>query len=126
MDTTDKTAAVSFREALGDALRYWEPRRLLYNGALLLIVCAAFVAGWPISKRVLSAEPVLVLFILAVLANIAYCAAYVPDLVVQHSPLRSGWLRWRWVLFTVGTLLASAISYLFVAGMFGLSTDGNW
>jgi hypothetical protein len=123
---TDQSAAVSLREALGESLRYWEPRRLLFNGTLLLVVSAAFVAGWPTSKRVLSAEPVLVLFILAVLANIAYCAAYVPDLVVQHSPLRSRWLRWRWMLFALGTLFASAISYLFVAGMFGLSSDGNW
>jgi hypothetical protein len=36
-------------------------------------------------------------------------------------------LRWRWVLLVVGTLFASALAYLFVAGMFGLSAgQGNW
>jgi len=117
---------LSFRETLGDALRYWEPRRLVYNGALLLVVGGAFIAGWPTSKRILSVEPLLVLFVLAVLANIAYCAAYVPDLLIQHSSMKSAWLRWRWVLLVTGTLFAAAIAYLLVAGMFGLRSDGNW
>ena len=116
---------VSFREALGDAIRYWEPRRLVYNGALLLVVAGAFVAGLPISNRALSAEPILILFILAVLANVAYCGAYVPDLALQHTSLRALWIRYRWALLLLGTLFGSAIAYLSVAGMFGL-LDGNW
>jgi hypothetical protein len=67
----------------------------------------------------------LVIFILAVLANAAYCAAYIPDLALQHTSYRDSWLRVRWVLMFIGTLMACAIAYLCVAGMFGLA-DGNW
>lgn len=42
--------AITFREALSNAIRYWERRRLLFNSALLIVVAGAFVAGWPISK----------------------------------------------------------------------------
>ena len=77
---TASNASVTFREALSNAVRYWEPRRLVYNAVLLIVVGGAFVAGLPVSKRVISAEPLLFLFIMAVLANIAYCGAYIPDL----------------------------------------------
>jgi hypothetical protein len=36
-------AEVSFREALTQAIRYWEPRRPLYNGLLLIVVVIVFV-----------------------------------------------------------------------------------
>jgi hypothetical protein len=89
------------------------------------VVGAAFVAGLPTSKRVLNSGPLLVIFILAVLANVAYCAAYIPDLALQHTSFRISWLRIRWSLMIVGTLTACAVAYLFASGMFGL-TDGNW
>jgi len=125
METDASSAAVTLRDALSNAVRYWEPRRIIYNAALLIVVAGAFIAGWPVSRRVLSAEPVLVIFVLAVLANVAFCAAYIPDLALQHSSFRSSWLRVRWVLMAIGTLMACAIAYLCVAGMFGLA-EGNW
>jgi len=122
---TTESSEITFREALSASLRYWEPRRLVFNLALFLVVATAFIAGLPVSKRALSAEPMLVLFILAVLANIAYCAAYIPDLALQFSSFRATWQRFRWLLLTLGILFASALAYLFVAGMFGL-VEGNW
>jgi hypothetical protein len=123
--TATQSPEVTFREAMSDSLRYWEPRRLLYNLALLLVVAGAFVAGLPVSRRALSAEPLLGLFILSVLANVAYCAAYIPDLAMQFSSFRFRWQRFRWLLLALGILFASALTYLFVAGMFGLA-EGNW
>jgi hypothetical protein len=120
-----QSSDVTFREALSAAIRYWEPRRLVFNLVLLLVVAGAFVAGLPVSRRALSAEPMLALFILAVLANVAYCAAYVPDLAMQFSSFRLSWQRFRWLLLTLGTFFASALAYLFAAGMFGLA-EGNW
>jgi hypothetical protein len=125
MTTTESNSAITFREALSGAVRYWEPRRLAYNAALAIVVGGAFVAGLPVSKRVISAEPLLLLFILSVLANVAYCGAYVPDLALQHTSFRAVWLRVRWIVLVVGTLMACALAYLFVARMFGLM-DGNW
>ncbi len=122
--TATESSEVTFREALSDAIRYWEPRRLIFNLALLLVVAGTFVASLPVSRRALGAEPMLALFILAVLANVAYCAAYVPDLAMQFSSFRVSWQRFRWLLLTVGILFASAVAYFFAAGMFGLA-EGN-
>jgi len=121
----DEGSRISFRDALSDAIRYWERGRLLYNGALLLVVLVMFFAAWPVSRRVIELQSMLVLFVLAVLANVAYCAAYVPDLVLQLSSFRDSWLRVRWILLTVGLLMGCALAFLFVAGPFGLA-QGNW
>lgn len=121
----DEGSRISFRDALSDAVRYWERGRLLYNGALLLVVLVMFFAAWPVSRRVIELQSMLVLFVLAVLANVAYCAAYVPDLVLQLSSFRDSWLRVRWILLTVGLLMGCALAFLFVAGPFGLA-QGNW
>lgn len=106
------------REVLNSSIRYWEPRRLIYNAALILVVVGTFVAGWPVSKTAVHVETILMLFVLAVLANVAYCAAYIPDLVLQHSSFRDLWLRARWVLLLVGTLMACAVTYLFIVVLF--------
>ncbi len=86
------------REAVTDAIRYWEPRRLAFNGVLAAIVVGYFAAGWPRSRTVLSVDTALLLFLLAVLANICYSAAYVADMFVQVSGFRESWRRWRWVV----------------------------
>src|SRR6266540_398087 len=67
-------------EMLADGLRYWEPRRLLYNGVLAAVVLAHFAHAWPAARILLTWDNLLGLFVLAVLANVAYCAAYVADL----------------------------------------------
>jgi len=106
-----------FGAYVADALRYWEPRRALYNLVLLAVVVAHIVAGWPASKSLLTRDSLFVLFILAVLANVAYCAAYAVDLFVQYSELRGTWARWRWTLFVVGTAFAAAITHFFTMGL---------
>ena len=119
--STPESPEVTFREAISASIRYWEPRRLIFNLALLLVVSGAFIAGLPASRGALSVESMLTLFILAVLANVAYCAAYIPDLALQFSSFRAGWQRSRWLLLTLGILFASALAYFFAAGMFGLA-----
>ena len=101
-----------------DAIRYWEPRRLIYNAVLSLIVISYFVASWPESRRTFTIDGILFLFILVVIANILYCAAYAVDVFIQFSGFRAVWLRCRWVLFTVGTILAGIMSRFFVLGFF--------
>jgi hypothetical protein len=114
------TIAVRLRETLTDAIRYWEPRRLLFNGVLALIVAGYFVAGWPASKTSVTFDQALFFFILAVLANICYCAAYLGDVFVQLSGFRDVWHRWRWLLFTIGTLFAATITRFFAMGFFAV------
>ena len=106
------------REGVTDALRYWEPRRLVFNAVLAVIVLSYFGANWPHSRKVVSLEGVLFVFILAVLANMAYCAAYLGDVFVQLSGLREVWRRMRWILFLIGLTFASIITRWFAMAFF--------
>ena len=106
------------RESATDAIRYWEPRRLAYNAVLAAITLIYFGLGYPASKEALSLNVTLLLFELAVLANIAYCAAYVVDIFAQASGYRDQWRRYRWTLFTVGMLFAGVLTRFFALGMF--------
>src|SRR5215467_10778068 len=101
------------REAVSEAIGYWEPRRLVYNAVLALIILAYFVVNWPYSRSVVSFEGVLFVFVLAVLANICYCAVYLGDVFVQVSGFRELWLKWRWVILVVGIAFAAVITRWF-------------
>ena len=102
---------------LADGLKYWEPRRLIYNVVLLAIVVGHVVAGWSATRSVFVSEKLLQLFILAILANVAYCAAYVADVFIQLSSVRGPWLRRRWALLLIGTLFAAALTHLISLGL---------
>lgn len=106
------------RESVTDAMKFWEPLRLVYNGALALIVVSYFVAAYPKSRTSLNVDTILVLFILAVLANVAYCAAYIVDLFVQASGFQAEWRRFRWVLFLIGLVFAGILTRFLALGFF--------
>jgi hypothetical protein len=109
---------VGFREAISSAIRYWERARIVYNVVLAMVVIATFCASLPQSRSALSVGSVEGLFILAVLANVAFCAAYPVDLFMQMSALRATWLRFRWVLLLIGVLFAGAITQLITSDVF--------
>ena len=98
------------KESITDAVRYWETRRLAYNAVLALIVIAYFWIGLPASQHNLTPDLALVIFLLAVAANVAYCAAYIPDLFMQSSDFIQVWRKVRWILFVTGTLFAAIIT----------------
>jgi hypothetical protein len=104
-------ATVTFRDVISNAIRYWEVRRILYNAVLVVVVVLAFVAEWPEAKQAVNFESLLSLFILAVLANVAYCAAYLPDIAFQYSSMRAGWIKWRFLLLALGILFAATLTY---------------
>ena len=105
---------LSLAELTREALRYWELRRLFYNMVLATVVLIHFVSAWPGSMPLLTRDRALVTFMLAVVANILYCAAYPVDVLVQFAGLRAQWSRLRWILWTVGTLFAAAITHFIV------------
>ena len=109
---------ITAREALSQAIRYWEPRRLIYNGILLIEVAAMFALHLPGSRDRLNVNVLLFLFVLAVLSNVAYCASYLVDVAAQISSFRGTWLRYRWALFLVGVAFAGALTYFFSLGLF--------
>src|SRR4030042_2065779 len=103
---------------LTNAISYWEIRRIIYNAVLAAIVLGYFVANLPASLQRITPDVIFGLFILAVLANIAYCAAYLVDLVAQMSGFRDLWLRLRWILFLIGLAFASILTRWFTMGFF--------
>jgi hypothetical protein len=106
------------QEILSDAIRFWERARLLFNAVLAVIVVLVFFLAWPASKASLSFDTMQTLFVLAVLANVAYCSAYVVDVFAQFSGLRSTWRRFRWLLFVLGLLFAAVITNVISSGLF--------
>ena len=112
------TAVGELRELITDALRYWEVRRLFYNGLLGTVVVGHFVAAWPASRLSLTFDGALGLFLLAVLANVAYSAVYVADVFIQVSGFRSSRAAWRRLLLAVGFAFAAVLTHFFSAGLF--------
>jgi hypothetical protein len=106
------------REILTDALRYWEWRRLFYNLILAGVVLLEFARHWPDSKAALEFNALLTVFLLAVLANVAYCAAYLAELLIQLSEFRELWRRRRFALWLLGVAFAAVLSWFFAGGMF--------
>ena len=96
----------AFRGLIADALRFWELRRLIYNFVLFAVVLAWVAGSWPHFRPMLVPESLLLLAILALLANACYCAAYLVDIPMQFSALGATWRRWRWTLWVGGMLLA--------------------
>ncbi len=112
---------ISAREALSSAIRYWEPRRVLYNAALVAVVAAVFLANLPWSRSALNFDVLQRLFVLAVLANVLYCAAYVADVVAQLSSVRPGWLKLRWLLLVTGVAFAAVLANFLSHGLLAQS-----
>jgi hypothetical protein len=108
----------SLRESLTDAIRYWEPLRIAYNAVLAVIVLLYFWKGYPSSKASVTFDGILFVFLLAVLANVAYCAAYLVDVFAQSSGFRETWRKNRWVLFAIGLLFAGVLTRFWAAAMF--------
>jgi hypothetical protein len=105
---------MTFRAMLADAARFWETGRLGYNGvlALLLLVVASFGDAWEAIAKAFG-----IVVVLGVIANLLYCVAYPVDLVMQASPARDLWRRWRWAVWCAGTALAALLA---LAATFGI------
>ncbi|HEV8242140.1 MAG TPA: hypothetical protein VGS57_22430 [Thermoanaerobaculia bacterium] len=118
----ESSAAARIRDIATDAIRCWERWRLVYNLVLAVVVAGHFLAGWPASRQVLTANGALMLFVDAVLGNVAYCAAYPVDFFAQLSGLREEWRRRRWLLLALGTAFAATVAHFAVLGPFGLDS----
>jgi len=94
------------RDIFSNALRFWEPRRILYNVALAAVTAFWVVVTWPHFRPALTWSSLLPMAFLALLANVCYCAAYLVDIPIQCSAAVLFWKRWRWGLWVLGTLLA--------------------
>ncbi len=96
--------------SFAEAARYWEPRRIIYNGALLAVSVGWFAAAWPHFRAALAWSSLPPLAGLALLANVCYSAAYIVDVPLQHSSIGPIWRRWRWAVWLLGTLVAIVLA----------------
>lgn len=87
--------AITLKAALREAALYWEPRCIVYNTVLAVVVAAWFVQTWPYLRPALSMQGLLALMLLAIIANTCHCAPYLVEAVMRRSPLRTIWPRAR-------------------------------
>jgi len=104
-----------WRGTLGDSMRYWEARRVLYNAALFAVVMVWLVATWPHFRPALRLVSLLPMGALALLANACYCAAYLVDIPMQRSAVGDVWRRRRWGFWLVGTVFAVVLANYWIA-----------
>ncbi len=112
---SDRPASRALSSSFGDARRYWEPRRALYNLVLVLVCVGWGVATWPHFRPALTLLPLLQLAALGLIANAFYCAAYFVDVPMLLSPFRDEWRRWRAGLWWAGMLLATLLTNYWIA-----------
>jgi hypothetical protein len=98
-----------------DALRFWEPRRLLYNLLLFVVVLIWVLGTWPHFRPAMNLEGLGVTVVLGLLANLCYSAAYLAEILIQGATSRAVWNRQRWAIWVVGTLFAILFENYWIA-----------
>jgi hypothetical protein len=101
--------------SLAEAARFWEPWRLWYNAALFVVVILWVAFTWPHFRPAFTLEALGKMLVLALLANVCYCAAYLLDFPLQAIPSESTRRRLRWAIWIVGMLFALLIENYWIA-----------
>lgn len=112
---TGSSAAGSPWRELMNAARFWEPRRLLYNLLLLVVVAIWVSKTWPHFRPAMNLEGLGVAVVLGLLANVCYCAAYLAEILIQNATSTASWNRQRWAIWVAGTLLAILFENYWIA-----------
>jgi len=97
------------------ASRFWERQRLGYNAVLLLIVVLWVGFTWPHFRPAMNLVALGKMTVLAVLANLCYCAGYAMEGFIQPIVEQAYWRRLRWVVWVVGMLLAVLLANYWIA-----------
>ena len=97
----EKQILCRIEEITSSAIAFWEPARVLYN--LILLLGILLECGFT-PEPLLHALPEL--FLMLMIANIAYCIGYIPDLFVQLSTYRNRILPIRWLCWLTLTWTA--------------------
>src|ERR1039458_3832361 len=89
-----------------EAARFWEPGRLLYNAILFTIVLLWLILTWPHFQG---------FFILGLLANLCYSAAYLAEFFIQLLAPGAARRCSRISLFVLGTLFAIVLENYWIS-----------
>jgi hypothetical protein len=95
-----------WRHRLIGARRFWEPQRVIYNLVLTVIMAFWVLFTWPHFRPAINLNVLLLLFVLAALANICYSAAYFVELTIRGSANSVNLNRQRWLLWSMGMIFA--------------------
>jgi hypothetical protein len=101
--------------ALVEAARFWEPRRLWYNGILTLIVLLWLILTWPHFRSALTLVALGKMMVLAGLANVCYWFAYGTEFFIQGVLPRALWRRFRFGVLVLGMLAAMVLENYWIA-----------
>ncbi len=102
-------------KGLINAARFWEPRRLLYNLLLFGVFLIWIVKTWPHFRPAMTLESLGIMTVLALLANLCYCTAYLAEILIQNASASTVWNRQRWAVWVVGTLFAIFFANYWIA-----------
>jgi hypothetical protein len=92
--------------SIRSAASFWEPRRLVYNAALTATALFWLVKDWTHFLPAMKWSTLGAVTVLALLANLCYCAAYLADLAIQQLLPNSARNRSRWTIWSLGTFFA--------------------
>jgi hypothetical protein len=95
-----------WRHRLIGARRFWEPQRVIYNLVLTVIMAFWVLFTWPHFRPAINLNALLLLIVLAALANICYSAAYFVELTIRGSANSVNLNRQRWLLWSMGMIFA--------------------
>ena len=98
-----------------DAYLFWEPRRIWYNAILTIVVLLWVVLTWPHFRPALNLVTLGKMLVLALLANVCYCAAYIAEFLMQGALPVSFWRRIRWTVWFLGMLFALLVENYWIA-----------
>ncbi len=100
---------------LSSPARFWELRRLVYNAILTLVVLLWLILTWPHFQLALTLSSLGKFAVLALLANLCYCAAYAADFFMQAVLPIALHRRLRWTIWVLGMLLALVVENYWIA-----------
>lgn len=103
------------RVDLKDAAGFWERQRLWYNVVLLAIVVLWVVFTWPHFRPAMNLVALGKMAVLALLANLCYCAGYAMEGFIQPLVQQGYWRRLRWVVWVAGMLFAILLANYWIA-----------
>ena len=110
-----KSSAGLWQKSLSSARRFWEPYRVVYNLILATVVVIWLAGTWPHFRGAIRLSTLLLLAILALLANVCYSVAYLVDIPMQWSEVSTMWNRQRWILWSLGMLFSVVIENYWIA-----------
>lgn len=98
-----------------DAVRFWEPRRVVYNAVLAVSVLIWLAWSWPHFEPATTWGNLGRLAVLAVIANLCYSTAYLVEVAMGSGCRENDWLVGRKIVFVAGLLLAVIVENYWIA-----------